>query len=280
MLSLLQPLDAGVYLRKVLLYDGQVLLHCLLELGGGAGKGVSRGGQDGDPTSPHRLLLGPTSASSTLLSLRAPAASCCVVSKCTRTCANCVAGREEKAQGWGGERCPPTHYAPAHTMPLSPTAPPAPHLARAGPAGSPASAQRRAGCWPRGPSAALSRRSGGSGGRGGTRNRGVHISRTMPGLPLGGPPHQLVPCSECRHLARSPCAWQFHSPSPGRSGEGGADVRPPNPAVPTPNFTASARAGPWLSRGPVTPSAPFPPSVPPSPAAGPPLGPAQPRPGR
>ena len=175
MLSLLQPLDAGVYLRKVLLYDGQVLLHCLLELGGGAGKGVSRGGQDGDPTSPHRLLLGPTSASSTLLSLRAPAASCCVVSKCTRTCPKCVAGREEKAQGWGGERCPPTHYAPAHTMPLSPTAPPAPHLARAGPAGSPASAQRRAGCWPRGPSAALSRRSGGSGGRGGTRNRGVHI---------------------------------------------------------------------------------------------------------
>ena len=85
----------------------------------------------------------------------------------------------------------------------------------------------------------------------------------MPGLPLGGPPHQFFPCSVCWPLAQLPCAWQFHSPSPGRSGEGGADVRPPNPAVPTPNFTASARAGPWLSRDPVTPSAPFPPSVPP-----------------
>ena len=41
------------------------------------------------------VLLGPTSASSTLLCLRAPAISCCEVSKRTRTCANCVAGRED-----------------------------------------------------------------------------------------------------------------------------------------------------------------------------------------
>ena len=44
---------------------------------------------------------------------------------------------------------------------------------------------------------------------------------------------------------------------------GGSRCETPNPAVPTPNFTASARAVPWLSRDPVTPSAPFPPSVPP-----------------
>ena len=47
------------------------------------------------------VLLGPTSASSTLLCLRAPAVSCCEVSKRRRTCLNCVAGREDGEWGMG-----------------------------------------------------------------------------------------------------------------------------------------------------------------------------------
>lgn len=35
MLSLLQPLDAGFYVSKVVLCNGQVLLHRLLDLQGG-----------------------------------------------------------------------------------------------------------------------------------------------------------------------------------------------------------------------------------------------------
>lgn len=34
LLSLLQPLDAGLYFSKVVLYNSQVLLHCLLDLRG------------------------------------------------------------------------------------------------------------------------------------------------------------------------------------------------------------------------------------------------------
>lgn len=49
--------------------------------------------------------------------------------------------------------------------PAVPPSPPGPHLARAGPAGSPGAAPRRAGHWPRRPSSAASRTAGGSGGQ-------------------------------------------------------------------------------------------------------------------
>lgn len=82
------------------------------------------GAERGSHCSPG-VLVEPTSASSTVLSLRTPAISCCVLSKCMRTCPNCVAGREKRAQCWwgGSSMNPLPRDAPSDTMPLSPTSP-------------------------------------------------------------------------------------------------------------------------------------------------------------
>ena len=158
LLSLLQPLDAGLHFSKVVLHNGQVLLHRLLDLwrgGGGEWGRKGAGGQNGEPPKAPRWAP------------PLPAARCCPSERQPPPAAWCpgapgparTARLGGNAGRQGQEQRPP--LTPLH--PPSAQGPAAPHPAHAGPAGSAGAAPHQADCWPRGPSAASSHRPGGSG---------------------------------------------------------------------------------------------------------------------